>query len=194
MAYDQRFEPTPGWIMDAVVAATQPYLGGEDAYGTGTSPTLAQVESTIDRGVSQLAVRLEKCGYAAEQPVDDVGTDVATFLSNIVLYGTLKEITLGKANAVLERGQRNVWEIYQKQYEDMLMELDGATLEYMGAARSRPASQGLELRGADWREQQDLEDDYDYKGAVFPRDQFSDDERRRFDREDFREVEPGVTR
>ena len=186
MAYDDRYEPQPGYVLTGIVAATKSYLKGDLTYSGTTNPTLIELEQYIDRNVSDVAIRLAKSGYDVNQPVADVGVLVARHLSDIVIYGSLMEIERGKVNQVLGRGETSRWTIMKEERDRLRDELAGTTLEYMGAVRLRSASDGMMVTGRTWSEEDDIEDDYDQKGASFRRDEFDEDARRsRFERDDY---------
>lgn len=169
MSYDTRYEPEANFIMSGVLAHTQPYLKGASVFGASTSPTLPQVEHMIDRRVMLVAAKLAEYGYSTSQPVATVGVDVTTLLSTAVIYGTLMEIELGKAGSVLDRGQTGRWQMYEKRWIETIDMMKTATLEHMGATRSRVSSDGLAFTGKTWSEQDTIADDTDLKGSVFPR-------------------------
>lgn len=177
MAYDTRYEPSADFIMNGILAWVQTYLSGGSAFTETTQPTVAQVEQMIDTRVEEVAAALVAAGYSSTQPVLTVGTGVTRLLSRAVILGVLIDIELTKQTRTVARGENTRWQAYQDRYDAIMAIITGSTLALMGATRVREASDGLEVTGQSYDEQNTLVEDTDVKGPLFPRgtwDQYQD--------------------
>lgn len=169
MAYDTRYEPSADWIMNQIVARTKTYLKGGTAFSATTSPDLTEVEAMIDDRTFLIVGILTKAGYAEAQPVATVGTSVTTMLSRAIVQGTLLDIEQTKPNQSQGRGESARWMLYERMWTEMIELFRGATLQQMGATKDRDASNGLVFTGNSWDDQEDVAEDEDQKGSLFPR-------------------------
>ena len=175
MAYDTRYEASPaGSIMTGILAWTQTYLKGGDAFTPTTQPTLAQVEQMCDMRTEQVGAIIVQNGYNATQ----TDSNVLALLTRAIIMGVVMDIEMTKQNQTQNRGESQRWQLFEKRWNELIALFATNALELLGATRDRYASSGLALTGTTWSEQDDIDSDEDAKGAVFPRGYLDTEARR----------------
>lgn len=164
MAYTA-YERADGYCLDEVETLCR-HLTNGGTFNTGSTPTLAQVESYITDIYDEINVRLLNYGYSGDQ----TASAAVSVLQHYNSLGAAARVELSQPTVGYKAGENTRYDRLYTEYEKLDKLIQGAAFGRLGAIRGFPLSAGLTVGGASISDKDVIEGDPDFEKYIFTKD------------------------